>query len=201
MKSFGAVALLPVIAFARGDNTGLNANDAISIELMDNIVASMTLHTYNSDNAGIDEFHGDLSLVLKEGGFSASFQEFGYCIQNNKGDTVFWDCMDVFTELLPSEIEADELYSGEFTVKDTYAPLTDVTTLPASVDQFVDDLVDDEIVNNERSWKLISAKSYKDCALDSTVDAEQQPADDQEWKVVSCPIVNAHFYRNFETSD
>jgi len=178
MKSFGAVALLPVIAFARGDNTGLNANDAISLELMDNISASMTIHTYNSDNAGVDEFHGDLSVVLKDGGFSTSFQEFGFCIQNNEGDTVFWDCMDVFTELLPSEIEADELYSGTFEVRDTYAPLTDITTLPASFNLIVDDQDDDEIVNKAKQWKLIGAKSYKDCALDSAVAPESQPADD-----------------------
>ena len=35
--------------------------------------------------------------------------------------------------------------------------------------------------------------------IDPTVDAELQPADDQMWKMVTCPIVNVHFYRNFET--
>ena len=46
--------------------------------------------------------------------------------------------MDVKTELLPAQIEEDELYSSKFDVKDTWAPLTDVTTIPGNF-QFLDD--------------------------------------------------------------
>jgi hypothetical protein len=55
----------------RGKNTGLNADDGITIELMDNEMWNLTLHTYNklSDTADLlstKEFHGDLHAELKQ---------------------------------------------------------------------------------------------------------------------------------------
>ena len=60
-KSF-AVALLPIAVLAAGDNDGTSQVNAYEVELIDNELGTMTLLTYNADNGGVNEFHGELLL-------------------------------------------------------------------------------------------------------------------------------------------
>ena len=57
LKSFAA-AIAPIVVLGRGENDGTSAENAYEVEL---IPGFLTLYTYNQDNAGVDEFHGDLS--------------------------------------------------------------------------------------------------------------------------------------------
>ena len=59
LKSFAA-AIAPVVVLGRGNNDGTSAENAFEVEL---IPGKLTLYTYNQDNAGTDEFHGDLTYT------------------------------------------------------------------------------------------------------------------------------------------
>ena len=50
----------------------------------------------------------------------------------------------------------------------------------------------------------MAGKSSKDCTLDgiqNDAGEDLQPGDEAGWKIVTCPKVEAHWYRNYATGD
>jgi hypothetical protein len=56
LKTFAA-AIFPATVLGRGAGNGTSKEDAYEVELIPDI---LKLYTYNNDEMGTDEFHGDI---------------------------------------------------------------------------------------------------------------------------------------------
>ena len=72
-----SLAITSAVAVARGNNDGSNRDNAISTTLIDEDAVKLILHSYNADNAGTQEIHGDLVV---SGGWWYDKITFGYCM-------------------------------------------------------------------------------------------------------------------------
>ena len=84
MSKSAALTLLPIIVSARGLNNGNGSENAFAIELLSNNWATLTLFSYNKDNEGTDEWHGDLEVTnYGTDDFPVTiYLQYGFCIQN-----------------------------------------------------------------------------------------------------------------------
>lgn len=62
MKHYLATALLPIALSARGLSNGVGRDNAFEVTLVDNDQGTLKLFTYNENNDGVMELHGDLWL-------------------------------------------------------------------------------------------------------------------------------------------
>ena len=196
-KTF-APAALAAIAAARGTDSGADRENATEQVLLNKNGAKITLFTYNADNAGINEFHGDITLEVTSDAANkfSIWQEYGFCMQfpdTEAADVVNkWDCMRVRASLDPAKINdtadvvAAETYNTDFEIIDGYWSGNALfgTTGPTNDTNWT--------TQNDaaKNWRTIPSKSSKACTLQSTV---------QSTKIITCTGVNAHWYRNFET--
>ena len=103
-------ALAPIAVFGRGTGSGVSVENAGEVEL---IPGKLILYTYNEDNAGTDEFHGDLWYGTDATKTYTEFVDYGYCIRlPSSTETVStkWDCMQVRTQVNPTKLAADSVY-------------------------------------------------------------------------------------------
>ena len=182
-KSFTA-ALLATAAFGRGDNNGLGQANAFTSELVVDGGNKVVLHHYNSDNAGVYEFHGDVSATLAATG---QFLRYGFCVKIADDK---WDCLDTTAELDPKQIASDDIYKSDFTITDSHV---DGATIGAFPNLKKDS--DFSIESPAQNFMVIGDKSYKNCTEKVAV-----PNSSPVTYYVDCSDVNVHFYRNFETS-
>jgi len=183
-KSFTA-ALLATAAFGRGDNNGLGEANAITTELIVDGGNKLVLHHYNKDNAGVYEFHGDVSATLAATG---QFLRYGFCIKIADDK---WDCLDATAELNPKQIASDVIYKSDFTITDSYVDGATIGAFPVLKKD-----TDFSIEDPANNFIVIGDKSYKNCTEKFAV-----PNSSPVTYLVDCPDVNVHYYRNFETSD
>jgi len=80
LKSFAA-AITPIVVLGRGTNDGASEVNAYEVDLIKDV---LTLYTYNINNDGVDEFHGDLSYKSPTtyGEYLAEV-EFGCCFRKS----------------------------------------------------------------------------------------------------------------------
>lgn len=183
-KSFTA-ALLATAAFGRGDNNGLGQANAITSELVVDGNNKLVLHHYNSDNAGVYEFHGDVSATLAATG---QYLRYGFCVKI--GDAV-WDCLDTTAELDPKQIASDDIYKSDFTITDSYVDSATIGAFPAMKKDS-----NFSVEDAAKNFMVIGDKSYKNCTEKVAV-----PNSSPVTYYVDCSDVNVHFYRNFATSN
>ena len=99
-KAF-ALAALPAIALAVGDESGSDRDNAESQVLLERDGQPvMTLNTYNSSGFLMNsdertyELHGDLDLVLTDVSDNQSAVLVGFCVQIKPEETAPWDCLE-----------------------------------------------------------------------------------------------------------
>ena len=100
----------------------------------------------------MNELHGDVEMVTKEGKSITDRLEYGFCLSK---DSVKWDCMRIRTFLSPDRLIANPDYANTFTVEDYFSndpsgALTadnDATTLD----------------NKDKNWMGIAKYSNKVC--------------------------------------
>jgi len=182
-KSFTA-ALLATAAFGRGDNNGLGQQNAITSELVVDGGNKVVLHHYNSDNAGVYEFHGDVSATLAATG---QFLRYGFCIRIADDK---WDCLDATAGLDPKQIASDDIYKSDFTITDSYVDGATIGAFPV-LKKDTEFAIEDAAKN----FMVIGDKSYKNCTEKVAV-----PNSNPVTYYVDCSDANVHFYRNFETN-
>jgi hypothetical protein len=196
-KTF-APAALAAIAAARGTDSGADRENATEQVLLDRAGAKITLFTYNADNAGINEFHGDITLEVTSDATNkfTIWQEYGFCMQfpDTEAAAVInkWDCMQVRASLDPAKINdtadviAADTYNTDFEIIDGYWSGNALFGITGPTPDANWSTQNDAAKN----WRTIPSKSSKACTLQSTSGTN---------KVITCTGVNAHWYRNFET--
>ena len=90
-KSFILASVAAIVA-AKGNNSGLDRDNAVTTDLMTESKVTLKLHAYNADNNGTSELHGDLEV---SGGNWFDYLIFGFCFQ--KDGAANWDCNRVET--------------------------------------------------------------------------------------------------------
>ena len=181
-KTFSA-AILAAVAIARGKNDGTSQDNAMEMQLIDDAAVSMTIYSYNSDNAGTQEIHGDLEIATKGNGWYENIV-FGFCIGQ---ETAGWDCLRAEAGVNADEIASDSIYASSFLTRDFFA---ETATISALGDMQVDATALEE--NAAKSWVPIADKSSKACAkVTATADG----------MIVKCSKVNVHYMRNFTTDN
>lgn len=145
-----------------------------------------------------EELHGDFKLFFNGYEMDPNI-EFGFCFQIVADAAEKFDCMRVRTnidvEALATEVD-DLSYNTtqEFEIVDMYSK---ASTLPANLGHFTYTRADQILLDDdweeqeaqEKNWRLSASKSFKmGCVAGET-----------EGKVV-CDWVNAHWFRNFETT-
>ena len=181
-KTFSA-AILAAVAIARGTNDGTSQANAMETQLLDDAAVSMTIYSYNSDNAGTQEIHGDLEIATKGNGWYENIV-FGFCIGL---ETAGWDCLRAEAGVNADEIGKDSIYAISFLTRDFFA---ETATISALSDMQADATALDE--NAAKSWVPIADKSSKACA---------KVADAADGQIVKCSKVNVHYMRNFTTDN
>ena len=106
MYSKFAVALLASLVAAKGDNNGINRENAMSYAIDLNDDTSINIHLYNArvlngDGTFTYEFHGDFGIDASQ--ISRKWL-YGFCLRPNVTDdsgvnTGEWDCMAVKVDL------------------------------------------------------------------------------------------------------
>ena len=204
-KSF-ALAILPAIAFARGEGDGTSQANAAEVTLLDDpVIGVVKLYTYNAWNADseTDEFHGDLEIqpygaVDAPGSLQevvTSWVNYGFCIQQTSGNDDLWDCMQVKADIIVDELNNDplETVSQTFDVFDsTIAKSTwdSVSTAGGVVNMGNAIVYDaDQTAEVDTSFVRIGSKSYKTSCV-NTVSS-----------YVKCEAINVHWYRNWTTTE
>lgn len=123
-----SAALLPIVLYARGDNNGTDQDNAYEATLVDNDQGTLKLYTYNVDNDGVMELHGDLWLRYgSDESRQTGFARFGFCLE--QPDTVddgnMWDCMRVSGQVDPDYIAELPGNSKNFEIYDTFKNVDD----------------------------------------------------------------------------
>jgi len=156
------------------------------------IAASLKLYTYNMNNAGTDELHGDLSYTCKTSSCALENNiEMGFCFRPSAATgataTTKWDCQRVRTVV--NTKSTDTAYSTKFDLLDMSfvgATPTTGTTLPKLISDSDSATIDDQ----SKNWKSIPGKSMKTgCAVVSS-------SNNNVW----CKELNSHFVRDWVTS-
>ena len=93
-------ALFAAVAFARGTNDGTSQENATEYRLLDEPNVSMTLYSYNSDNGGVQELHGDLEITSNGHNWLENIA-YGFCIGMETGG---WDCLRAETRVSSDKI-------------------------------------------------------------------------------------------------
>jgi hypothetical protein len=183
-KSF-ASALLASVVFARGDGNGLGSDNAISTVLVDDADKGikLTLHHYNADNAGVLEFHGDVTLELNNVG---NFVRYGFCVKHSD-EAPEMDCLNTETDLNPEKIASDEIFKTDFTITDSFQAGASPDFSAIKKDR------EFAIERPDTNFMIINEKSTKEC---ETLKKGSETA-----FIVKCSNVNVHYYRNFETTE
>lgn len=204
-KSF-ALALVPAIALARGENDGTSQDNAVEVTLIDDaVIGVVKLYTYNAWNADSeeDEFHGDLE-ILPYGAVDApgnlqqvvtSWVNYGFCIQQTSGNDDLWDCMQVKADIIVDELNNDALgtVSQTFDVFDStiskaaWDSVTGSSGTADMADAIVYDV--DQTAEVDTSFVRIGSKSYKTNCVNTV------------GSYVKCEAVNVHWYRNWTTTE
>ena len=181
-KTFSA-AILAAVAVARGTGDGTSQANAEETQLIDDAKASLTLFSYNANNAGTQEIHGDLELNGKTTNLYENLV-FGFCIGQ---ETTGWDCLRAETEVNATKITTDSVYSTSFLTRDFYSA-------KAAVSGLGDLTADNSILDEDpaKSWIPVFDKSSKKCT-------KRADAPNNGGEIVQCEKVNVHFYRNFTT--
>ena len=188
------------MALARGDNSGNSKVNATETVLIDAASFTITLYTYNVDNNGTYVLEGDVELVSKTDKNILTNHEYGWCIQQivneeseteveAAADTSFWDCMRVRTILNPFLDRVDPTWKSTFTILDGYTTTIDDFTTSIS---FLPDTDFQTVDDQTKNWLSVPDGSSKDC----TYKAGRPP-----FIFVNCPLVNAHWVRNFTTDN
>ena len=191
IKTFAA-ALAPIVVLGRGNNTGTSQEDAAEIELIPAgslTGTSLKLYTYNMNNAGTDELHGDLSYTCKTSNCALENNiEMGFCFRpsaaTGAAPSTKWDCQRVRTVV--NTKSTDEAYPTKFDLLDmSWVGATVPTTLPPLISDSDSATIDDQ----SKNWKSIPAKSMKTgCAIVSSTNNN-----------VWCKELNSHFVRDWVT--
>ena len=118
---------------------GTNPIDSILVDLYEDEAVKLGLTYYNrppdteGDEAATGEdkfynsqFHGDLTLQIRNGFSEISTQEFGFCIQY--AENTRWDCLQAKTTVLPDKIESDADYNSLINMVDSHWVSLDVPT-------------------------------------------------------------------------
>jgi hypothetical protein len=194
LKAFAA-ALAPIVVLGRGLGDGTSQDNAGEIELIPAGTitgTSLKLYTYNMNNAGTDELHGDLSYTMtsKTGAMDNDI-EMGFCFRPSAATgataSTKWDCQRVRT-LVDTKSTDVTVYPTKFDFLDQYWTGSTVpTTIPTN---FVNDADSATVDDQGKNWKSVPGKSLKTaCTTVSSTDLK-----------VWCKELNAHFVRNWSTS-
>lgn len=181
-KTFSA-AILAAVAIARGDGDGTSQANAEETQLIDDAKIGLTLYSYNANNAGTQEIHGDLELDGKTTNLYENIV-FGFCIGQ---ETTGWDCLRAEAGVNATKISTDSVYSTSFLTRDFYSAKAAISGL---ADMSADASILDEVP--EKSWIPVFDKSSKKCT-------KKFDAPGNAGEIVVCEKVNVHFYRNFAT--
>merc|ERR1712014_290855 len=171
-KTFSA-AILAAVAIARGDGDGTSQANAEETQLIDDAKIGLTLYSYNANNAGTQELHGDLEVDGKATNLYENIV-FGFCVGQ---ETTGWDCLRAEAGVNATKISTDSVYSTSFLTRDFYSAKAAISVL-------------DEVP--EKSWIPVFDKSSKKCT-------KKLDAPGGAGEIVTCEKVNVHFYRNFAT--
>jgi len=181
-KTFSA-AILAAVTIARGDGDGTSQANAEETQLIDDAKIGLTLFSYNANNAGTQEIHGDLELDGKSTNLYENIV-FGFCIGQ---ETTGWDCLRAEAGVNATKISTDSVYSTSFLTRDFYSAKAAISGL---ADMTADNSILDEVP--EKSWIPVFDKSSKECT-------KKFDAPNNAGEIVVCKKVNVHFYRNFAT--
>ena len=170
--------VLVTVVLGRGNSDGSSRENAFEVELIDNENYTLKLYSYNSrneDNGDVNELHGDIKMVTKEGKSISDRLEYGWCLQMNDQDSM-WDCMRIRTFLNPDRASTNVAWASTFTIEDFH------TRFPSGV--LVPDTDVNILDNKDKNWLGIAGKSNKSCTK-----IREFP----EFTFVSCNEINAHF--------
>ena len=112
-----ASAVLALTAIAVGNDDGTSRENAKTVTLIDDAATSLTLNSYNADNAGTLEFHGDVKLVVKGTLGKPDKAIFGFCML--LADKSGWDCQRIETDLNEKN-NKDPIIATSFVIQDQY---------------------------------------------------------------------------------
>ena len=180
-KTF-SIAVLAAVAAAKGTGDGSSQLNATSTQLLNDASVTMTIHNYNSDNAGTQEIHGDLEIATPAGKKWRENIVFGFCIGQ---ETSGWDCLRAETGVNATKIGNDSIYASSFLARDFYS---DKAAVAAIADMKADTSNLEELP--AKSWVPVADKSSKACTKVDTLATVEN---------VNCSMVNLHYYRNFVT--
>jgi hypothetical protein len=181
LKTFSAAALAAV-AIAKGSNDGTSQENAVTTTLMEADGIKIVINSYNADNNGTQEIHGDLALT-STGTFN--YVVYGFCIGFESVNK--WDCMRVKTDLNATKIADDSIFATSYLTQDYYSVKA---TVGADADMKSDDTYLQEVA--EKSWVPVATKSSKAC---------NKTGGGADLQLVDCSLANVHYYRNFDTPD
>ena len=155
-RTFASAALASA-AIAKGLNDGSSRDNAVSTQLLaegtDSSKINLTVNSYNSDNAGTLEFHGDLTADWK-GNLAYNFV-YGFCFTLASNQA--WDCMRVETNL-NVEKNKDALQAKAFVIQDQY--ISTFAYSQAGMKNDASYLAE----SADKSWMHVADKSNKACA-------------------------------------
>ena len=103
----------------RGNNNGSDRNNAFEVQLNSNT----RLYTYNTNEDGIHDVHGELEIIGKRYDKNALYQELGWCFLMNPEENK-WDCLRARFSANIDERETDAEWAKSFLIQDAYNAYT-----------------------------------------------------------------------------